>query len=207
LTQEAALPNIDTPKIAEVIETASTGFTSQCYDLNAAPALGSLVRTSVDGMTVYAVVSHVSTTSLEPGRKPVARGKDEATEEDIFKANPQLEKLLRCEVTAVIVGHKNDGEVRHYLPPRPARLHGFVYGCGDGEVKAFSQKMGFVTLLLAAQGEVSAEEMTAAAIRQMSASYGDEERRGFLLTAGKALAQLLSADYNRLKTILERLDV
>jgi len=199
------LPEINSPKLAEVIETASTGFTAQCYDLNAAPPLGSLMKTSVDGITVYAVVAHVSTASLEPGRKPVARGKDEATEEDIFKANPQLEKLLRCEIAAIIVGHQLDGEILHYLPPRPARLHGFVYGCSDGEVKDFSKKTGFITLLLSTQGEVSPEEMTAAALRRISASYEGEERRKFLLTAGKALAQLLSADYNRLKTILERL--
>ena len=206
------MPDINSSKRAEVIETSSTGYTAQCYDLNAAPPLGSLVKTSVDGITIFAVVAHVSTTSLEPGRKPVARGKDEVTEEDIFKANPQLEKLLRCEVNAVIVGHQTPdpvggGEIRHYLPPRPARLHGFVYACSDGEVRDFSKKTGFITLLLSAQGEVSAEEMTAATLRRMSASYEGDERRKFLLTAGKALAQLLSADYNRLKTILERLSV
>ena len=194
-------------KIAEVIMTSSTGFTAQCYDLAAAPALGSLVKTSVDNAVIYAVVAHVSTTSLEPGRKPVARGKDEDTEEAIFKANPHLEKLMRCEVEAIIVGHDIDGEVRYHLPPRPARLHGFVYDCGTDEVKAFSQKTGFIPLLLAAQRAVSAEEITAAAIRRMSASYSGDERRQFLVTAGRALAQLLSADYNRLKTILERLAV
>jgi hypothetical protein len=199
------LPEINSPKIAEVIETSSTGFTAQCYDLNAAPPLGSLIKTALDGITIYAVVAHVSTMSLEPGRKPVARGKGEESEEAIFKANPQLEKLLRCEVNAVIVGHQLNDEVKHYLPPRPARLHGFVFGCSKGEVQDFSKKTGFINLLFSAQGEVSAEEMTAAALRRMSASYEGDERRKFLLTAGKALAQLLSADYNRLKTILERL--
>ncbi|KTB47616.1 hypothetical protein [Dehalogenimonas alkenigignens] len=199
------MPELIYSKLAEVIETSSTGFTAQCYDLNAAPALGSLVKTSLDGMTVYAVVAYVSTTSLEPGRKPVARGKDIETEEAIFQANPQLEKLLRCEVAAIIVGHQLDGEVKHYLPPRPARLHGFVHACDDAEVRAFSQKTGFISLLLAAQTDVSAEEMTAAVIRRMSASYEGDGRRQFLVTAGKALAQLLSADYNRLKSILERL--
>ena len=198
---------VERNKLAEVIETSSTGFTAQCYDLNAAPPLGSLVKASVDGMTVYAVVAHVSTMSLEPGRKPVARGKDELTEDDIFKANPQLEKLLRCEVATVIVGHDVAGNIRHYLPPRPARLHGFVYACDDAEVRDFSEKTGFITLLLAAQGEVSPEEMTAAAIRRMSDSYEGDGRRAFLLSSGRALAQLLSADYNRLKTILERLSV
>ncbi|MEL7562939.1 hypothetical protein [Dehalogenimonas sp. 4OHTPN] len=195
----------DNSKLAEVIETSSTGFTAQCYDLNAAPALGSLVKTSINGMTVYAVVAYVSTTSLEPGRKPVARGKNIETEEAIFQANPQLEKLLRCEVAAVIVGHQVDGEVKHYLPPRPARLHGFVYACDDAEVRAFSQKTGFINLLLSAQTNVSPEEMTAAALRRIATSYKGEERRKFLVAAGRALAQLFSADYNRLKSILERL--
>ncbi|MEN8615171.1 hypothetical protein ABFB09_07830 [Dehalogenimonas sp. THU2] len=198
---------VNESKLAEVIETSSTGFTAQCYDLNAAPPLGSLVKTSIDGSTIYAVVAYVATSSLEPGRKPVARGRDEETEDAIFKANPQLEKLLRCEIEAVIVGHGIDGDIRYYLPPRPARLHGFIYGCGDEEVRSFSRKTGFVTLLLATQGAVCAEEITAAAVRRMSASYEGEDRRLFLVTAGRALAQLLSADYNRLKTILERLAV
>ncbi|XUX00325.1 MAG: hypothetical protein TUN42_10665 [Dehalogenimonas sp.] len=198
------MPKIET-KFAEVIETSSTGFTAQCYDLNAPPPLGSLVKTAIDGTTIYAAVGHVATTSLEPGRRPVARGKDKASEEAVFAANPQLEKLLRCEVEAVIVGHQSDAEIRHYLPPRPARLHGFVYACEDVEVRAFSQKTGFFNLLLSAQGNVSPEEMTSAVLRRIAASYEGEERRKYLITAGKALAQLLSADYNRLKTILERL--
>ena len=199
------MPDIASSKIAEVIETSSTGFTAQCYDLNAAPPLGSLVKTSIDGSVIFAVIAHVQTSSLEPGRKPVARGRDEQTEDAIFEANPQLEKLMRCEVQAVIVGHEIEGDIRHYLPPRPARLHGFVYDCGDEEVRSFSQKTGFVTLLLSAQGAVCPEEIVSAAVRRMSASYKGEERRQFLVGAGKALAQLLSADYNRLKTILERL--
>ena len=199
------MPDIASSKIAEVIETSSNGFTVQCYDLNEAPPLGALVKTSVDGTTLYAVVAYVSTSSLEPGRKPVARGRDEQTEDAIFKANPQLEKLMRCEVDAIIVGHELEGDIRHYLPPRPARLHGFVYDCGDEEVRSFSRKMGFVTLLLSSQGAVCPEEIVSAAVRRMSESYEGDERRQFLVGVGKALAQLLSADYNRLKTILERL--
>lgn len=194
-------------KIAEVIETASTGFTAQCYDLDAPPALGSLVKTSVDGVMLFAVVSHVTTASFDSGRKPIARGRDEATEDAIFKANPHLEKLIRCEVEALIVGYAENGAVRHHLPPRPARLHGFVYNCSNDEIRNFSRNPGYIPLLLAARGEVSAEEMTAAAIRRLSYAYEGDERRLFLTSSGKALAQLLSADYNRLKTILERLAV
>jgi hypothetical protein len=193
-------------KIAEIIETASTGFTAQCYDLNAAPALGALIKTTVDGIVIYAVVSHAATTSMEPGRKPVARGRDETDETAVFAANPQLEKLMRCEIEAVIAGHVGaDGTVRHHLPPRPARLHGFVYDCDAAEIRDFSARAGFIPLLLAAQGPVPPEELTAAALRAIGSAYEGDARRAFLVAAGQTLARLLAADYNRLKTILERL--
>ncbi|MGI2335930.1 MAG: hypothetical protein ACRKGH_04720 [Dehalogenimonas sp.] len=193
-------------KIAEIIETSSTGFTAQCYELNAAPALGSLVKTTADGIVIYGVVSHAATSSMELGRKPVARGRDETDEDAVFTANPHLEKLMRCEIEAVIAGHAGpDGTVRHHLPPRPARLHGFVYTCDAAEIRDFSARAGFIPLLLAAQGPVPPEELTAAALRAISTAYEGDDRRAFLVTAGQTLARLLAADYNRLKTILERL--
>jgi hypothetical protein len=195
-----------TEKIAEIIETTSTGFTAQCYELNAPPALGSLVKTVVDGITAYAVVAHAATTTLEPGRRPVARGKDEPDEAAVFAAHPHLEKLMRCEIQAVIAGHKTaDGDIRHHLPPRPARLHGFVYACDDAETREFARRPGFIPLLLGSVGPVPPEELTAAALRALSAVYEGEERQAFLVSAGQTLARLLAADYNRLKSILERL--
>ncbi|ADJ26746.1 conserved hypothetical protein [Dehalogenimonas lykanthroporepellens BL-DC-9] len=195
-----------TEKIAEIIETTSTGFTAQCYELNAPPALGTLVRTAVDGVTVYGVVAHAATTSLEPGRSPVARGRDETDEDAVFAANPHLEKLMRCEIQAVIAGHKTaDGAVRHCLPPRPARLHGFVYDCDADETREFVRHPGFIPLLLSAEGPVPAEELTAATLRALGNAFEAEERRAFLVESGQTLARLLAADYNRLRTILERL--
>jgi hypothetical protein len=47
------------------------------------------------------------------------------------------------------------------------------------------------------------EELTGASLRQMSQAYDD--KRAFLLAAGKELAVMLSRDFNRLKTILGRI--
>ena len=60
--------------IGEVIESSTTEFTTQCRELYSSPALGSLV---VSGSTdlVYGVVSHVTTKSLDPGRRPRVMGK------------------------------------------------------------------------------------------------------------------------------------
>ncbi|OGO07920.1 MAG: hypothetical protein A2Y92_05455 [Chloroflexi bacterium RBG_13_57_8] len=187
------------PKIAEVIEASTTQFTAQCYELYALPPLGGLVRTG----DLFGIVCHASTAGLEPGRKPVARGKDEASEEAVYDSSPQLLKLLRSDFTAVVAGFKDDDKISQRLPPFPARIHGFVYLCQPDEVKEFGRSFDFLNILINAALPVPPEEIIAAALRQMSAAQ--EDPRAFLVAAGKELANLLSGDYMRLKNILGRL--
>jgi len=186
-------------KIAEVIEASTAQFAAQCYELYELPPLGSLVKTG----NIYGIVCHAETAGLEPGRKPIARGKDEASEEAVYESSPQLLKLLRSEFTAVVVGHKDGEKLYQYLPPQPARIHGFVYLCQPDEVREFSQSPGFLNILLNAALPIPAEELIAAVLRQMSRAQ--EDSRAFLVAAGKELANLLSSDFIRLKNILGRL--
>jgi hypothetical protein len=187
------------PKIAEVIEASTAQFTAQCYGLYELPPLGSLVRTG----TIYGVVGHAETTGIEPGRRPIARGKNEASEEAVYESSPQLSKLLRSQFTAASVGFKDGDTIYRYLPPQPARIHSFVYLCPPDEVKDFSRDFSFLTILLNASLPITGEELIAAALRQMSSVQDDP--RAFLVAGGKELANLLSGDYPRLKNILGRL--
>jgi len=192
-----------TDRVGEIIEASSTGFTAESYELYRLPPLGSLVKTG-DGETgLYGIVHHATTGSLEPGRRPLARGKDEASEEDVYRTSPQLLKLLKSEFSVVVVGHRQAERLNHYLPPCPARIHGFVYRCGDGEIKEFGQGYGFLNILVSAQLPVSTEELVAAALRQMSRAQ--EDPRAFLVGAGKELAVLLGGQFHQLKAILGRL--
>ncbi len=186
-------------RIAEVIKASTAQFAAQCYELYELPPLGSLVKTG----DIYGIVAGAETTSLEPGRRPIARGREEATEEAVYQSSPQLKKLLRSEFTAAVVGHQDGGRLCQYLPPYPARIHGFVYLCPPGEVKEFSQSFGFLNILLNANLPIPAEELIAAVLRQMGRSH--EDGRAFLVAAGKELAALLSNDFIRLKNILGRL--
>jgi len=190
-------------RVGEVIEASTTDFVAQCYELYQSPPLGSLVKTGDLALELYGIVYNATTTSLEPGRRPIARGKDEATEEEIYRSSPQLLKLLRSEFGALVVGHKDEGKLCHYLPPRPARIHSFVYQCSPDEVKEFSQSFDFLNILINAHLPVSTEELVAACIRQMSQVY--EDRHAFLVGAGKELAILLSGNFNQLKAILGRI--
>jgi len=189
-------------RVGEVIEASSTDFVAQCYELFELPPLGSLVKTRGE-VELYGVVYNATTTSIEPGRRPIARGKDEATEEAIYRENPQLAKLFRSEFGALVVGHKENDRIFHFLPPKPARIHSFVYLCQVDEVREFSRSFDFLNTLVNAHLAVPLEEITSACLRQMSRAH--EDPRQFLVAAGKELAVLLSSDFNRVKAILERI--
>ncbi len=193
----------ETEKIGEVIEASTTDFTAQCYELYQPPPLGSLVKTKDADIELYGIVFNAATQSLDPGRKPIARGKDENDEEAIYRQNPQLLKLLKSEFSALIIGHRRDDKIQHFLPPRPARIHGFVYPCPPQEVRRFSQSLGFLNIIIDAGLPLPTEELIAATLRQMSRQHEDRQR--FLVAAGKELAARLGGDYGRLKSILERM--
>ena len=190
-------------RVGEVIEASTTEFVAQCYELYQSPPLGSLVKTGDQAGEQYGIVYYASTSSLEPGRRPIARGKDEADEAAVYHESPQLLKLLRTEFSVLVVGYQEEGKIHYYLPPRPARIHGFVYRCSPDEVSEFGQSLDFLSMLINARLPVTVEELVAASLRQMSQAY--EDPRAFLVAAGKELAIILGGEFNRLKAILERI--
>ena len=188
-------------RIGGVIEASTGEFMAQCYELHQPPPFGSLVMTKEGEVEIYGVVSGATTTSIEPGRRPIARGSEEADEEGIYRSSPQLAKLLRTEFSALVVGHRENERLHHYLPPRPARIHSCVY-LGDTDVVAlFSQSLDFLSILVSAQGQ--ADELVAASLRHAAAAH--KAPRDFLVKAGKDLAVLLGGETNRLNTILRRI--
>ena len=190
-------------KIGEVVESSTSEFTAQCYDLNQAPPLGSMVRAGAGPVTVYGVISQAVTASVEPGRRPIARGQNETDEAAVYRENPQLTKLLRTDFTALVVGHQSDHNLYHYLPPQPARLHSFVFPCETKELQAFIAHLDCLSLLVSAQPAGPGDELVAAFLRQ--AGNASQDRHRFLVTAGKELAVLLNGQTNRLNAILRRI--
>lgn len=188
-------------KIGEIIEASTGEFMAQCYELHQPPPFGSLVKTRDGEIEMYGVVCDASTSSIEAGRRPIARGREEAEEEDIFRSSPQLEKLLRTDFSALVVGHKEGQKLNHYLPPRPARIHSFVYACDAEEVERFSQSFDFLSILVNFREQ--ADELIAACLRH--AAQAQKDPRAFLVRAGKELAVLLAGEISRLDTILRRI--
>jgi len=189
-------------KIGEVIEASTGEFVAECYELHSPPPLGSLLRTSDGEMEIYGVVCNASTESIDPGRRPLARGREESEEENIYRQHPQLSRLLRTTFDTLIIGHGQGDELHHYLSPRPPRVHSFVYLCDQDEVRRFTRSLDFLAILLNSKAG-SVDEVVSACLRQASRAHDDE--RAFLVRAGKELAVLLGGELNRLNAILRRI--
>jgi len=190
-------------KLGEIIESNSTEFTAESYELHDVPALGSLVKITSPQLDIFGIVCQSGTSGIEPGRRPIARGKDETSEQAVYQSSPQLMKLLRSEFRVLVMGHKIDDKIIQYLPPTPAHIHAFVHPCTTEEIQQFSRSFGFLSILINNRLPISTEELVAATLREMSKVQPDPH--AFLVAAGKALTITLSGEYHRLKTILARI--
>ncbi len=191
-------------RLGEVIEATTSDFVAQTYNLHEAPPFGSLVRVSEGSLAIFAVTAGARTGSIDPGRRPIARGRDEASEDELYQNNPELHELLRTEFTAVVIGFRNDGAIHQYLPPRPPRIHSFVYQCAPVEVREFATRLDFLATLVAAGQRGTTDELVAACLRQMGTAH-DGTHRTYLVRAGKELASLLGGEIGRLNSILRRI--
>lgn len=187
-------------RIGEVVEASTEGFTVQCHHLYGAPALGSLVRTRTENRA-YAIVCRVTTQGVDPSRRPTARGQNLETESEIYQENPQLAHLLKTEFYALTVGHDQADGPRTYLPGSPPTIHAFVYSCSPEEIRAFTQDLDFLDLLVSSPNV--SDEAIAACLRLASSCYPETEE--FLVRAGKHITMLLHTNSQRLGTVLRRL--
>ena len=186
-------------RFGEVVEASAERLVGQCHRLYEAPALGTLVRAGED---VFAIVDGVSTGAIDPARPVIARGADANTQHDVYAEHPQLERLLRTDVSLTVVGHREGDDTHQHLPPLPPRIHTFLYVCSGEEVRGFMQRTDFLALLLGS-GLPAADDVLAASLRQ--ASHVFEDSRAFLIDACRTVATQLPTNTARLAAIMRRL--
>ena len=186
-------------RVGEVIGADSQSLTAQCYDLYQAPPLGRLL--SVGEPAVFAVVQSVRTEPLDTSRPVLARGRAAESLEDIYRENPQLERLLTTRFDALIVGHDRNGECLQLLPPAPPAIHSFVNVGAPELVVKFTENLDFLRFLVNSPPPL-ADEVVVACLREV-AMWRPEER-DFVARAGRALSAELARDAARLSAILRR---
>jgi len=198
--------------IAEVIETATTEFLSQCLepeDLSfpVMPPFGSWVK-AIDEESnnlIYAVVYHATTSPIDTVHRARALGMSLS---ELREQQPQIFAMLRTEFRSSIVGFRAGGNKKNgstggtlyqHLPPRPPQIHQAVYACDTKEIVEFSNELDFLRTLLQV-GSAPVDALTAAAIREIYQLRKAD--RSWLVQAGRMLSLLLKDDYDRLRVIL-----
>ena len=160
----------------------------------------SALSNAVDGI-IYAIVSYAETASSETGRNPAPFG---LFAEALAEEHPQLPELLATEFSALYLGFSQRGAFKSYLPPKPARLHGFVSLCSPDEIRAITANTDYLRALLQFTATTGSDELIAAAVREGYAARGSDFE--FLVESGKRLAILLRDQPDRLASLLRKLD-
>ncbi|WP_287127664.1 HAS-barrel domain-containing protein [Candidatus Cyanaurora vandensis] len=199
------LPVLDSPR-SEVIEAATTEFLAQCLDserleFTRPPAFGSLVK-AVDeerGLETYGVVYYATTAPVDSVHRARALGR---SLQQLRDEQPQIFEMLKTEFRCVIVGYRSEGRNYQHLPPYPPQVHEPVRLCTTLEVARFYQNLNFLRTLLGISG-APVDELIAATLRQGYLAH--DEAREWLVRAGRELSLLLKDDYDRLSTIVKRL--
>lgn len=183
--------------LGELVASGTTRFTAQCPDEDSAPDFGSFVLVDAPPGQALGVVCDVRAASLDAHRRPVAFG---LSQEELFRQQPQLLELLSTEFDALLIGYRApDGDWRQLLPPRPPRLHHFVYSADEHAVAAVTRDGDYLRTLLAAD---AGDDLLAAAVRASAPAHTEDP--AWLVRTGRALARLVGDDYERLQVLLRR---
>lgn len=195
-------------RIGEIIETTSSAFVAESYELNQPPPLGSLVTVHLPGessaIDVYAVVTYGQTLGLDPSRRAIRRGTESVFDEAIYKQNPELNHVLRTEFSAALVGFATSARVWQHLPPQPPPLHYSVLATPEDQVRRFTDSLRYFRLLLTTTGPVPPQLVLAANAREVYRQRGAD--RAWLDSAGREVAALLKDNHELLLTVLYAID-
>ncbi|MGQ9493638.1 MAG: hypothetical protein ACUVR2_07735 [Anaerolineae bacterium] len=207
-------------RIGEIVETTSTGFIAESFELNCPPPLGSLVVVTLPGhimestsrypgetsevVEIYAVVTYGQTIGLDPGRRAVRRSTEGVFDEAVYREHPELKHILRTEFGAALVGFCANGQIWQHLPPQPPPLHFSVQTVEAEDVQRFTDFLQYFRLLLSYSGPVSPLQVLAANVREVYRQRGHDST--WLDAAAREIATLLKDDHKALLTVLYAID-
>jgi hypothetical protein len=113
-------------------------------------------------------------------------------------------RLVPIEISVLAVGYQEKEEIFQGLPPQPPLSLDVLYKCDATELRRFTRELDYVRLVLNSP-RIPADELLVAHLRRSAAAQPVEQRRQFLVNAGREIARLLNNDLIRLDTLLKRI--
>lgn len=192
--------------VGRVLRSSTTGFVIGCQAMQPEmPTFGAFVKVRIQGdAEIYGLIYNVSIED-DPLVRQLLSIPDIA--EEVIR-DQRENRQMPIEVSVLVVGFRDRTGIHQYLPPQPpAALHE-IYPCNEEEIIAFTESFEYFRTILGTGGDVPADELLAASLRQASLCRGHgQPDRAFLIQAGRELARLLNDDLVRLEGILRRIRV
>lgn len=188
--------------IGWVLRASTVGFAVGCRVLEpSVPHFGDLVKVPLpDGIQIFGLIYDVQVRDDPAVRQLILAGEMEP--EAVL--DQRENRLVPIEISVLVVGYQRDRAIIQGLPPQPPLSLDILIMCDDRDIRAFTERLGYLRLVLDA-AQIPAEELIIANLRQAAEVYPPETRHQFLTTAGRELARLLSSDLVRLDGILRRI--
>ena len=164
------------------------------------PSFGCLVRIPLeDGYQVYGIIHDIHIDDDGLVRQLVtADGIDDAVIQD-----NRLNRNVPVEISVLAVGYRQNGRIRHLLPPRPPLSLDLIYLCDDDELIEFTSagRFGYFRHILRAV-DLPIGELLAAHLQNGQQAHASKGNPLWLSNATQELITLLRDDYPTLMTVL-----
>ena len=197
--------NSQRKQLGEVISTSYSSFTVESYELNSTPPLGGLVVAE----SVLGVVCNARTEGLGPIS---AKGSADDEDGSVYSLYPDLQRTLRSQFTALVVGCYSDPPEGHPVahtpvytyPECPPRVHYKCWLASEDELAGFTTQPDYLRLLLSSTEATNIDQVLIHLVFAAFKARGRDYR--WLSATAEYLGRQLKGQYDRLLAILKTLD-
>ncbi len=191
-------------EIGRLLRAGTTGFVVGCrVSQLEAPSFGGLVRVPLeDGSQIYGLIHDIHIDDDGIVRQLVTA---DGVDENVIADN-RVNRNVPVEVSVLAVGYRQNGEIKHLLPPRPPLSLDVIYQCSPDEVRQFtsSGRFGYFRHILRSK-EAPIGELLAAHLEQADAAHREGSNVRWVSEAVQEIITLLRDDYALLMAVLDAL--
>ncbi len=191
-------------EIGRLLRAGTTGFVVGCRVSQLdAPAFAGLVRAPLgDDHHVYGLIHDIHIDDDGIVRQLVTA---DSVDENVIADN-RLNRNVPVEISVLTVGYRQNGQIKHLLPPRPPLSLDVITQCSADELRQFTSagSFGYFRHILRAQ-DVPIGDMLAAHLEQAHAAHTQAGNSNWAQDATKELIVLLRDDYPTLMNVLNAL--
>lgn len=191
-------------EIGRLLRSGTTGFVIGCrVNQLSAPSFGALCRVPLgDGYEVYGLIYDIHIDDDGLVRQLITA---QEVPEEVLRDNRE-NRNVPVEIGVLALGYQEDGQVSHFLPPRPPLSLDAIFLCTPDEVVHFTSagRFGYFRHILRDRDK-PIEELLAAHLRQARSAQIANGNEQWYPDALNELIALMRDDYQGLMAVLSAL--